>query len=106
MFNINQLCEYAAIKIKRVLCVYRFTLGLVRVLVYTYLAVIYVPIYSRLKSKGEQMLDEIPLSSQQDDQKEIIAIFRMQQTPIESIQIVLSISAPVLKSLVPGSLKI
>lgn len=71
-----------------------------------YLAIVYLPVYSRLKARGEQMLDEIPLVDQEGNQKEITSILRIQQTPVESIQVVLSILAPVLTSLVPGLLKI
>jgi hypothetical protein len=71
-----------------------------------YLAVIYIPIYSRLKAKGEQMLDDVPQTDQEGDLKPVTAILRIQQTPIESFQVVISILAPVLTSLAPGLLKI
>jgi hypothetical protein len=71
-----------------------------------YLAVIYLPIYSRLKLKGEQMLDNVTQADQEGNLKSITAILRIQQTPIESFQVVISILAPVLTSLVPGLLKI
>jgi hypothetical protein len=70
------------------------------------LAVIYVPIYSRLKLKGEQMLDDVSQADQEGNLKSITATLRIQQTPIESLQVILSILAPVLTSLVPGLLKI
>ena len=71
-----------------------------------YLAVIYIPIYSRLKDKGEQMLNDVSEANQEGNLKSITAILRIQQTPIESLQVVISILAPVLTSLVPGLLKI
>jgi len=71
-----------------------------------YLAIIYIPIYSRLKTKGEQMLDDVSQVDQEGNLKSITAILRIQQTPVESLQVVISILAPVLTSLVPCAKKL
>jgi hypothetical protein len=71
-----------------------------------FLAIIYMPIYYRLKLKGELMLKEIPKVELEADCKDLAAILNIEQTPIESLKVVLSILAPVLTSLVPGMLNI
>ena len=71
-----------------------------------FLAIIYMPIYYRLKCKGEMMLKEISQDELEGDCQKIATVLKIEQTPIESLKVVLSILAPVLTSLVPGLLNI
>jgi len=70
------------------------------------LAIVYMPIYARLKNKGELMLKEIPQNLLNADGHKIASVLNIKETPIESLKVVLSILAPVLTSLVPGLLNI
>ncbi|MES2113312.1 MAG: hypothetical protein V4577_31460 [Bacteroidota bacterium] len=81
--------------------------GYIYGLLFTFLlAVIYMPIYYRLKRKGEMMLKEIPRGELDGGGQDIAAVLNIKQTPIESFKVALSILAPVLTSLVPGLLNI
>jgi hypothetical protein len=71
-----------------------------------YLAIIYIPVYNRLKLKGIELLTNISISEQENELKDVASILKIQQTPFESIQVGLSILAPIITSLVPGIFKI
>jgi len=71
-----------------------------------FLGIIYMPIYYRLRYKGETMLKEIQQCPPETYNQEIVKVFKIQETPIESVKVVLSILAPVLTSLVPGLLNL
>jgi len=68
-----------------------------------YLAIFYMPVYYRLKAKGQAMFSEFP-SVTEPDNKEFAAIFLMQESPLDSFKVAFSILAPVISSLLPGLL--
>jgi hypothetical protein len=70
-------------------------------LVFTFfLAVLYLPIYYRLRQKGVSMLQ---LEDEQDEIKEpVFKAFIIKETPLDSLKIALSILAPILTTLIPG----
>lgn len=71
-----------------------------------FLGLLYMPIYYRLRYKGATMLHNIPQAELDGDKKSLSAIFLIQETPMQSLQVSLAILAPVLTSLAPNILKI
>ncbi|MDV6215638.1 hypothetical protein R1T15_14080 [Mucilaginibacter sp. L3T2-6] len=71
-----------------------------------FLGLLYMPIYYRLRYKGATMLHDIPQAELDGDKKTLSAIFLIQETPMQSLQVSLAILAPVLTSLAPNVLKI
>lgn len=70
-----------------------------------FLAVVYIPIFQHLKDKGSHYLDQLTDESEPCDEK-TINILTIEQTPLSSLKVALTILSPVLTSLVPGILKI
>lgn len=68
-----------------------------------YLALLYLPIYYRLRSKGACMVRAVP---ETDDGKKLIARFLITESPIESFKVAMSILAPVVGALLPGIIKL
>ncbi|ASU35840.1 hypothetical protein [Mucilaginibacter xinganensis] len=68
-----------------------------------YLALLYLPIYYRLRSKGAFMVRNVPDT---DEGKKLSAKFLIAETPLESFKVALSILAPVVSALLPGIIKI
>jgi hypothetical protein len=70
-----------------------------------YLAIIYIPVYYRLKNRGELLLKALPKEKPGDDDS-IVSIFDLKESPMDNLKVALSILAPLLSSLVPGLLKL
>jgi hypothetical protein len=68
-----------------------------------YLALLYLPIYYRLRSKGTSMVRNAPDT---DEGKKLSAKFQIAESPVESFKVALSILAPVVSALLPGIIKI
>ena len=71
-----------------------------------FLSIVYLPVYSRLKEKGQQLIDTIPQDRLDGDMKAIAGTLSIQQSALDSLQVALSILSPVIAALVPGLLKI
>lgn len=72
-------------------------------MVYTlYLALFYLPIYYRLRSKGAYMMRAV---IENDKTKKFGTYFLINESPLESFQVALSILAPIVTSLLPGLIK-
>jgi hypothetical protein len=73
-------------------------------LVFTlYLAILYIPVYYRLKYKGETMVES--LNPDNADQVKLAANFIIQESALDSFKVALSILAPIVSSLLPGLIK-
>jgi hypothetical protein len=73
-------------------------------LVFTlYLALLYLPIYYRLRSKGMGMVEGI---ADTDEGNKLKAGFSITESPLESFKVALSILAPVATALIPGIIKL
>ena len=72
-----------------------------------YLALIYIPIFFRLKNKGQSMMGQVILTDEGDEKTKYLSkIFLTQETPLDNLKTALSILAPVLSGLLPNLLKL
>lgn len=69
-----------------------------------YLALLYLPVYYRLKYKGESMVQSLNTASEPD--AKLAESFLIRESPLESFKVALSILAPVVSSLLPELIKI
>ncbi len=72
-------------------------------LVFTFfLAVLYLPIYYRLRQKGVAMLEIAEGEEEEKEKQPVFKTFIIKETPLDSLKITLSILAPILTSLIPN----
>ncbi len=68
-----------------------------------FLALLYMPVYYRLRNKGVEMVRNL---AHDVDGEKMRAQFLINETPLESFKVALSILAPVVSALLPGIIKI
>lgn len=67
-----------------------------------FLAVLYLPLYHRLKQKGVAMLNVAEDEAVEKEKDPVLKRFIIKETPVESFKITFSILAPILTTIIPN----